>query len=473
MPEESYSYIGHQGVSQSLSWRNWTFSAADIQAEHGIADLGNQCATRSMPQCEVLLETTEERGDDDIDNVFLSHCSAMSIARYYMLMSSTKQRVLDKVRSAWQGIVEHREPMNRSKWMSILMGILNAKIDGGDLTDIIAWEHRLDIVEKQTRYSNPDFIKKCMSTNSILINNVLNKGFIYLRDHVGMHTDRLDIFEKMSAEIIDVSPVEMTCEDVTETASSSAIGIDALENGKQNERLGRNIERPYCRTGTHRKASDRQSKTDLEREKSDGRPATASRSVYTIEELHGSSSVNVPVTTLSDEESDESPRRGLALDVASRTEVQSVDELIVLDFGDDGNACAQTCDQEFDAELSQIVQQFGRRQVICDAGGRAYKVDYEVVSVNMPVTSLDSMVDDGWELHEKKHEQTLKKDGKEIRVVQRSKLYWIEAEKMCSKVIAQKVLYGLDDTNLDDPASGSAPAGFLLEGPPMPARARE
>ena len=91
--------------------------------------------------------------------------------------------------------------MSRSIWTSILRDILNAKLDGSDLTDVIAWEHQLDIFERQTRYSNPDFIKKCISTNSILINSVLNKGVIYLRDHAGMHMDRLDIFEKMNAKI--------------------------------------------------------------------------------------------------------------------------------------------------------------------------------------------------------------------------------------------------------------------------------
>ena len=121
----------------------------------------------------------------------------MSTSLYYMLVFLTKQRALDKVQSAgegegaaaWRCLVEHWEPKSRSRWTSMLLGILNTKFRGDALTDVEAWERELRIFEKQTGYNIPDFVK-----SGILINGLDEES---LRNHVVMHTARLDTYDKM------------------------------------------------------------------------------------------------------------------------------------------------------------------------------------------------------------------------------------------------------------------------------------
>ena len=90
-----------------------------------------------------------EETSDDVRNVVLSAPEqALSVQLYYMLALLTKNRALDEVQAvgegeglgAWRGLQEGWEPKSRRSLTSMLLGILNGKIQGDAQNDIDSWE---------------------------------------------------------------------------------------------------------------------------------------------------------------------------------------------------------------------------------------------------------------------------------------------------------------------------------------------
>ena len=109
----------------SCCWRDWKFTAkAYIQA--------------ALPDTRVLLVKAEETSDDVRNVVLNAPEQALSVQLFYVLALLTKNRALDRVQAAgegdclgaWRGLQEKWEPKSKSRFTSMLLGILNSRFKG-------------------------------------------------------------------------------------------------------------------------------------------------------------------------------------------------------------------------------------------------------------------------------------------------------------------------------------------------------
>lgn len=155
----------------------------------------------ALPGVSSLL-VEAENSDNDASIVNLSPRSEKySTQLYYMLVLLMQSRALVRVQSAGQGegalawhmLQERWEPKTRSRWTSMLLGILNGKFRGDAQADIEFWECSVRSFERQASYTIPDFIKA-----GILINGLAEET---LRSHMVMHTVRLDTYDRLKQEV--------------------------------------------------------------------------------------------------------------------------------------------------------------------------------------------------------------------------------------------------------------------------------
>ena len=112
-----------------------------------------------------LLLMAEETTDDVRKAALTTPQQGLSVQLYYMLALLTKNRALDKLQgagegeglAAWCGLREQWEPKSRSRFTSMLLGILNGRFKGDAQNDIESWESDIRSFEKQTSFEIPRF----------------------------------------------------------------------------------------------------------------------------------------------------------------------------------------------------------------------------------------------------------------------------------------------------------------------------
>ncbi len=150
-----------------------------VSAERRLSDMATG-ASSSVSHVDTRLLGKPEKFDG----------SDQSTQLYYMLVLLTQHRALDRVQAAgegeggvaWRMLHEQWEPKTRSRWTSMLLGILNGKFRGEAQADIEHLERSVRLFEKQTSYNIPDSIKA-----GILINGLTEET---LRSHMVMHAHR-------------------------------------------------------------------------------------------------------------------------------------------------------------------------------------------------------------------------------------------------------------------------------------------
>ena len=163
-----------------------------------------------------------------------------------MLALLTKNMALDKVQAAgageglaaWRGLQEQWEPKSRSRFTSMLLGILSGRFKGDAHNDIESWERDIRSFEKQTNFEIPDFVKA-----GILINGLQEEP---LRRHMVLHTSRLDTYEKLRLEVTEiarakimaVNPVPMEVDSLRFKGKGKGKTKDHKEKGKPNQGKG-------------------------------------------------------------------------------------------------------------------------------------------------------------------------------------------------------------------------------------------
>ena len=222
-----------------------------------------------------------------------------------MLARMTKNRALDKVQAVgegeglgvWRGLQEQWEPKSRSRFTSLLLGILSGRFKGDAQNDIESWERDIRSFEKQTSFAIPDFVKA-----GILIYGLQEE---LLRRHMVLHTSRLDAYEKFRlevtaiarAKVMSVNPVPMDVEALRFKGKGKGKTKDHKEKGKANREKGAHSKSPnpkdvgcYCfgKKG-HKKSDCAQRKADLEKAKSKGRPTVPPQAVHAAHEVGCSS----------------------------------------------------------------------------------------------------------------------------------------------------------------------------------------
>ena len=277
---------------QDSCGRDWKFiTKAYIQA--------------ALPDIRVLLVKAEETSDDVRNVVLNAPEQALSVQLYYMLALLTKNRALDKVQAAgegdclraWRGLQEQWEPKSRSRFTSMLLGILNGRFKGDAQNDMESWERDIRSCKKQTSFANPDFVKA-----GILINGLQEEP---LRRHMVLHTSRLDTYEKLRlevteiarAKVMSVNPVPMDVDALRFKGKGKGKTMDHKEKCKANKEKGarskspdpKDVECYYCGKKGHKKSDCAQRKADLEKAKSRGRPAVPPQAVHAVHEVGYSS----------------------------------------------------------------------------------------------------------------------------------------------------------------------------------------
>ena len=153
----------------------------------------------------------------------------------------------------------------------MLLGILNGRFKGDAQNDIESWE---------TSFEIPDFVKA-----GILINGLQEEP---LRRHMVLHTSRLDTYEKFRLEVTEIARAKMAVNSVPMEVDSLRFkgkgkgkSKDHKEKGKPNQGKGAHGKSPdtkemecyYCGKKGHKKSECLRRKSDLEKAKSEGRPA--------------------------------------------------------------------------------------------------------------------------------------------------------------------------------------------------------
>ena len=177
------------------------------------------------------------------------------------------------------------------------MGILNGRFKGDAQNDFESWERDIRSFEKQTSFAIPDFVKA-----GILINGLEEEP---LRRHMVLHTSRLDTCEKLRlevtqiacAKVMSVNPVPMDVGALRFKGKGKGKTKDHKEKGKKNKEKGAHSKSPdpkdvecYCCGKKGDKKSDcAQRKADLEKAKSNRRPAVHPQSVHAVHEVGYSS----------------------------------------------------------------------------------------------------------------------------------------------------------------------------------------
>ena len=230
--------------------------------------------------------------------------SKLNVQLCYMLALLTKNRALDKVQAAgegeglgaWRGLQEQWELKSRSRFTSMLLGILNGRFKGDAQNDIESGERDIRSFEKQTGFAIPDFVKAGILTNGLQEEPLR---------HMVLHTSRLDTYEKLrlevteiaSAKVLSVNPVPMDVDALRIKGKGKGKTKDHKKKGDSNKEKGTNSKSPdpmdvefyYCGKKGHKKSDCAQRKADLEKAKSKGRPAVPPQAVHAVHEVGYSS----------------------------------------------------------------------------------------------------------------------------------------------------------------------------------------
>ena len=193
-----------------------------------------------------------------------------------------------KVRAWLHGVVS-KSNGSRSPGVACCWVYLNGRFKGDAQNDIESWERDIRSFEKQTSFEIPDFVKA-----GILINGLQEEP---LRRHMVLHTSRLDTYEKLRLEVTEiarakimaVNPVPMEVDSLRFKGKGKGKSKDHKEKGKPNQEKGAHGKSPdtkemecyYCGKKGHKKSECLRRKSDLEKAKSEGRPAVPPQSVHT------------------------------------------------------------------------------------------------------------------------------------------------------------------------------------------------
>ena len=168
-------------------------------------------------------------------------------------------------------------PKSRSRFTSMLLGILNGRFKGDAQNDFESWERDIGSFEKQTSLDIPDFEKAGM-----IINGLQEEP---LRRHMVLHTSRLDTYEKLRLEVTEIARAKVM------TVNLVPMEVDALLQGQGEQGEGcpghkspdaKEMERYNCDKQGHKKSDCLRRKADLEKAKAEGRPAVPPQSVHAI-----------------------------------------------------------------------------------------------------------------------------------------------------------------------------------------------
>ena len=144
---------------------------------------------------------------------------------------------------------------------------------------IESWERDIRSFEKQTSFEIPDFVNA-----GILINGLQEEP---LRKHMVLYTSRLDTYEKLRLEVTEIARAKIMA------VNSVPMEVDSLRFKGKGKRKSKD-HNYYCGKKGHKKSECLRRKSDLEKAKSEGRPAVPPQSVHTIHEVgHSSSSSTV------------------------------------------------------------------------------------------------------------------------------------------------------------------------------------
>ena len=400
-----------------------------------------------------------EETTDDVRNVALTAPQqGLSVQLYYMLALLTKNRALGKEGpgegeglAAWRGLQEQWEPKCRSRFISMLLGILNGRFKGDAQNDIESWERDIRSFEKQASFEIPDFVKA-----GTLIHGLQEEP---LRRHMVMHTSRLDTYEKLRVEvteiahakIVAVNSVPMEVDSLRFKGKGKGKSKDHKEKGKPNQGKGargkssdtKEVECYYCGKKGQKKSECLQHKSDFEKAKSEGRPAVPPQSVHTIHEVGHSSSSSAA-------DDARSPRGTAGISVVRTMpgevayiwvlSVASVGNKchmkgIMLDSGAAVNVCLVDYFPEYDTQSGRhielqgadgsSVKHYGSRDVLYKVGDEVMKIHFEVASVKGPIVSLAALEDAGWRLSHQGDFMGLRCGDLLLRVDRVDNVYWL------------------------------------------------
>ena len=276
--------------------------------------------------------------------------------------------------------------------MLILLGILNGRFKGDAQNDIESWERDIRSFEKQTSFAIPDFVKA-----GILISGLQEEP---LRRPMVLHTSRLDTHEKLRLEVTEIARAKVM------SANSVPMDVGALRfNGK-----GKGKSKDHKEKGKANKEKGTQSdclrrKADLEKAKSEGRPAVPPQAVHAVHEV-GYSSSTVDEVRSAGGSAGVSVIRTTQGEVAYIIWVLSAASIrnkhhpkgIMLDSSAAVSVCPVDCFPEHGIqqgrriELQEAdgspVEHCGSKDVFYMVGSEAMKVRFEVTSVKAQILSL-------------------------------------------------------------------------------------
>ena len=456
-------------------WKDWKF----VTASYLLA---------AMPTLEPLLARAEQ---DASQSVLLTDLGseeerAASTQLYFTLAMLTKGRSLDKIQGAGQGeglqawrlLHEQWEPRARPRFVGMLIQLLTFKFDGDILAGIEQWERLIRDFEQQSSFVLPDFVR-----SGILISGMQDHS---LRDHLGMHSSRLDDYTKLRREIVDIlrtrqamGPTPMQVDALKGKGKGKSKGKSekgkaksepAKGKGKeQKPRDDKDLECYYCGRKGHRKADCRKLKKDKEDGQVAGKPPTR-------------------MSALGDKEADTldslraAPREADYIFVVSdAADAEHLDlcGMLMVDSGAAVNACplahAPTVDttrSRRDVELQNAsgdeVRHHGSKTVSYSlAEGQSALVEYEVADVHAPLLSVSRMVDMGATVVFSPCGAHIQRPGKApVPLVRRNNVFWLPAEV---QEISGKghggvqALCPLPEISLEEPVEAQLVAGELGE----------
>ena len=335
--------------------------------------------------------------------------------------------------------------------------------------------------QNQTGHEVPDFI-----LGGILVNGVQDPA---LKDHLVMHSARLDNYAKLRAEVWEIA-----------RAKSMLVGdpmeVDALrkgkgkgkdndkgkgkgkwqqgEKGKGKYKGKKEVECFYCGRLGHKKTDCRKRQVDLAKAKAEGRPHTAGAGrIHELAE-DGQGQVVTQVAGLMAE--DRVYLWVLGDDPWTRVKDVPLHGLVLLDSGAAVNACPKNFGSKFgfDAVEKQLnltaangqkVEHLGRRTVKARFGEQVYSVPFEVADVSGPIVSLARMEDAGWNLTCRGGARHLSRssngEDEVIPVVRRGGVFWMSLSQEAEVSDTTSLMLcdlGDEDQKADDDANADLEA---------------
>ena len=183
-------------MGEDSKWKYWEFvtRAYLVAAIEGI---------------EAAMTTTETQISQLVQNVHLNpEERAASSQIYFALIMLCGGRALDRVPGAGNGEGSHAwrelhlywQPKTSTRFVGLLTEIICFKMGGcaGDLLgNLETWKRQLRDFEKQTQFVLPDFMKI-----GLLLVNLQEDA---LKEHLVMHSARLNSFDLLEQELRDVA----------------------------------------------------------------------------------------------------------------------------------------------------------------------------------------------------------------------------------------------------------------------------